>query len=470
MTRFKWAALLSAIAAAAFFTFVYATTPAWAACDPDDEAAWTESVVLEVVEGENLTTEAESLMLAAGIPPDEWGPAADCGRVLAELPFVFSVGLRMTPAEAAAAGRAQHGKGVQAVTTAFTIELSPEGVMGAAYFGPQITPSGYTRIGAEPLSDDAVDGEGFADVDIATVDTGIDAGHRDLNVVGGHDCTHEAMLGLREPDAWRRDNFGHGTHTAGTDSAIDNDVDTLGVAAGARQWSLPVLGDTGSGTMFTLLCGANWLLEHASTIEAANWSLGGFNAWSECWSWDTLHNAFCRMDQAGIVNVVSAGNGGTDSTSYSPANYGELDTVVVVEALTDYDGQPGGLAAPPEGIPTVYRDDWRALFSNYGPMDDAIAPGVYIPSTTPANTIAYAHGTSMAAPHVTGTIAAHLAEHPTETGAEAVAAVLAWSAQPGWTVRSGWDAYVGPTDVPLIRFGAPSYDELVANGTITEEP
>jgi subtilisin family serine protease len=94
------------------------------------------------------------------------------------------------------------------------------------------------------------------------------------------------------------------------------------------------------------------------------------------------------------------------------------------------------------------------LFSNYGPVVDFIAPGVDILSTTPLNTYGRASGTSMAAPEVTGVLAAWAAANP-RYARHAFEAVYEWSSGQGWEVRAGWDGDIGVDHEPLVRFGAP---------------
>ncbi|MGH3516055.1 MAG: S8 family serine peptidase, partial [Haloechinothrix sp.] len=64
--------------------------------------------------------------------------------------------------------------------------------------------------------------------------------------------------------------------------------------------------------------------------------------------------------QAGVTFVVAAGNDATDAKTFVPAAY---DEVITVSALADFNGKPGGGAAP------TCRDDVDdtfADFSNYG--------------------------------------------------------------------------------------------------------
>lgn len=317
----------------------------------------------------------------------------------------------------------------------------PDGLEGESFSGGQVVPTGYARIGAEP-------GE-YADVDVAVIDTGVDQFHEDLNVVGGFDCT-DPQNGEAN---WGHDGYGHGTHVAGIIGALDNDRGVIGVAPGARIWSFKVLGDDGSGSFASVLCGVDQVAQQANTIEVANLSLGGQIPPTPLWGNDPVHNGFGIAAELGPIIVVSAGNSGIDAINSSPANYSE--SVVTVSALTDYDGLPGSLSAPNGGIPADYKDDQRALFSNYGPAVDFIAPGVDILSTTPLNTYGRASGTSMAAPEVTGVLAAWSAQNP-RYARHAFEAVLEWSSSPGWEVRSGWDGDIGLDHEPLVRFGAPA--------------
>jgi subtilisin family serine protease len=124
--------------------------------------------------------------------------------------------------------------------------------------------------------------------------------------------------------------------------------------------------------------------------------------------------------------VVAAGNEADDAKNHVPAAY---DEVVTVSALADFNGQPGGGAAP---TCRADEDDTFANFSNYGADVDIIAPGVCILSTWKRagyNTIS---GTSMATPHVAGGAALYASTHPTASPAQVKSALQA-AGTTNWT-------------------------------------
>lgn len=274
----------------------------------------------------------------------------------------------------------------------------------------QVVPPGIDRVDADVSSAAAGSGSGNVDVDIAIIDTGIDPKHRDLNVVGGVNCIPGGLS--------FNDLYGHGTHVAGIAAAKDNRIGVVGVAPGARLWAVRVLNSQGGGTTASIICGIDWVTQHASTIEVANMSLGGLGPEGSCTD-GGLREAICRSTAAGVTYVVAAGNSSADAQFFVPATYGE---VITVSAITDFDGKPGALGAPACAIGT---DDSFAFFSNFGPDVDIAAPGVCVLSTWRGGGYNTISGTSMASPHVAGAAALYKSTHPSASPADVKAALVA---------------------------------------------
>ncbi len=285
----------------------------------------------------------------------------------------------------------------------------------------QTIPNGISRINATQNVTADIDGiDERVDVDVAVLDTGVSA-HSDLNVVGGKDCTGAGT--------WS-DGHGHGTHVAGTIGALDNGNGVVGVAPGARIWSVRVLNAQGSGYGSWILCGVDWVTANAGTIEVANMSLGGKTSYVDdgnCGlsNGDVMHQAICESVQAGVTYVVAAGNDGANAAGYFPASY---DEVVTVSALVDTDGKAGGLG----GSTSVGADDTLASFSNFGADVDVIAPGVSVYSTSRTGGYATMSGTSMASPHVAGAAALQMAASPSATPADVRSALIASGSNATW--------------------------------------
>lgn len=270
----------------------------------------------------------------------------------------------------------------------------------------QTLPTGIDRIDADSSPTAHIDGtDERVDVDVAVIDTGVDLDHPDLNVytAGAKNCA--GLLALRGAD----DDNGHGSHVAGTIGALDNNSGVVGVAPGARIWSVKVLNFLGVGSVSNIVCGIDYVTSKASQIEVANMSLGGSGSDDgNCGKSnnDSEHRAICASVAAGVTYVVAAGNDSDDAENYAPASY---DEVITVSALADFDGQPGG------GARSTCRsdvDDTFADFSNHGADVDLIAPGVCIYSTSSGGGYATLSGTSMASPHVAGAAALYKARNP----------------------------------------------------------
>ena len=309
----------------------------------------------------------------------------------------------------------------------------------------QIVPTGVRRIGRPALNAWPINGANLqVNIDIAIVDTGVSP-HPDLNLVGGKNC-----IGGRK---WH-DGNGHGTHVAGTAAALDNDFGVVGVAPGARIWSVKVLNKYGRGYASWLLCGIDWITAQReggrAMIEVANLSLRFRGAErpaddGNCGQiiGDAIHRATCRSVGRGTIYVAAAGNDRRNAANYRPAGYRE---VITVSALSDFDGRPGAkgnlLDVCPAGW-TRDRDDRMLRVSNFGRVIQIMAPGKCIWSTNRNGGYRQMSGTSMATPHVAGAVALYLLHYP-DASANAIRAALIACGTQDWVHASDRDSWHEP--------------------------
>jgi subtilisin len=243
---------------------------------------------------------------------------------------------------------------------------------------PQLLTWNMERVGVDVSPTAAVDGiDAELDADIGIIDTGIDLGHPELNVVGG-------ARFVAGPGSDFSDCYGHGTHVAGIAAARDNGRGVVGVAPGARLWSLRVFQCGGLTFWSDVAAALDWSLDPAHKMDVVNLSLGGGGRDDGSCATTThvLHMAICRTVAANVTVVVAAGNNARDASLDIPAAYDEVITVSATDSL-----------------------DALASFSNFGADVDLAAPGRRILATYIDGQYVRLSGTSMASPHVAGAAA-----------------------------------------------------------------
>jgi subtilisin family serine protease len=225
----------------------------------------------------------------------------------------------------------------------------------------------------------AHDGAGLT---VAVLDTGVRGSHPDL--AGRVDCARGADFTGATPATSVGDGctdpHGHGTHVAGTISAISDNG--RGIAGLSRATIMPVrvLDGTGYGSSADIIAGIYWAIEQDADV--INMSIGG----DAVGDFDTAVQA--ALD-AGVVVIAAAGNNRLEGNT------------------PEYPG-----ATP--GVISVASTDWLGLsseFSYSGPTNWIAAPGSYITSTVPDG-YAPMSGTSMSAPHVSAVVARYLDRFP----------------------------------------------------------
>jgi subtilisin family serine protease len=247
-----------------------------------------------------------------------------------------------------------------------------------------------------------------AGITIAVLDSGVDALHQDLaaNVRPGIAClgTGGDPARCAGPAA---DDDGHGTHVAGIAAAVQgNGVGIAGVAPSAAILPVRVLQHTcrpqaDSGTLCDatgatddLRAGIHWAVDHGA--EIVNLSIGP-DLTSVVLHALPIGDAVDYAWAHGVIVVVAAGN---NFNTLIGTNYDHLPLVVV--SATD---RQDHLAPYSNGVGTVR---WGIA------APGGAGPGGGCPSADVLSTYAQAGrhdayacmwGTSMAAPHVSGTLA-----------------------------------------------------------------
>ncbi|MFF7679048.1 S8 family serine peptidase [Actinacidiphila glaucinigra] len=255
------------------------------------------------------------------------------------------------------------------------------------------------QIGAPEVWQGGDTGQG---VDVAVLDTGIDAAHPDF---AGRIAASQSFV----PDQDVTDRNGHGTHVASTvaGTGAASDGTEKGVAPGASLHIGKVLDNDGSGQDSWILAGMEWAArdQHAKIVSM---SLGG----APTDGTDPLSQAVNRLSsETGALFVIAAGNSGP--VPYSIGAPGAADAALTV----------GAVNGPGKGV------DQLAEFSSRGPRvgDNAVKPDLTAPGVNilaarsqyaPEGEGAYQtmSGTSMATPHVAGAAALLAAKHPDWTG------------------------------------------------------
>jgi subtilisin len=262
---------------------------------------------------------------------------------------------------------------------------------------------GVSRIGTPEVHAAGVRGTG---VRVAIIDTGIDYIHDDpddtpyvvdpefnSNYRGGYDFVN----GDTDP----YDDNGHGTHVAGILAAEKNGYLVVGVAPQVDLFSLKILDANGEGDVSNLILALQWALDN--DIDVVNMSLGTHEISP------ALATAVANAGAQGLLMAAASGN---------------VNPLVWQELL--YGCPVTYPAAYPQVLSTTFTnpDDALTGYSCTGPEVDFAAPGDQIFSPVPIGSCLLCKpwgydalsGTSMASPHLAGTIALLLSAGIADTG------------------------------------------------------
>lgn len=254
-------------------------------------------------------------------------------------------------------------------------------------------------------------------VTVATLDTGVDFDHADLedNLLMDYawDTYNSKPLSASVPNG---DRIGHGTMVAGIISArANNGIGLAGASFNATILPVKVFNDTGApeATTASVLSGYKYVVDLAtsktvSNLRVINTSFGSYNTYSSsgyCLKDEALRKAIVSAKNAGIVTVCSGGNGKDGKPRTDNIYPADFDECVAVTALN--------------------TDNTNCYWSDYNKKKNISAPGLLVTTTDATGGYSKASGTSMAAPIVSGVFALLFAAEPVATVDDACNAVYA---------------------------------------------
>jgi len=215
----------------------------------------------------------------------------------------------------------------------------------------QIVPWGIDAVQARDVWDpdrDAIVDEGDPSgegIKVCIIDTGYYGAHEDLKDVG------DGVTGMSQvDDDWTHDGGAHGSHVAGTISALNNGLGVVGVSPGVVDLHIvKIFDDDGL-----------WVSKgHASDLTAAIYECqaAGANVISMSLSGTGSNTkeetAFNDLYEAGILHVAAAGNHQLETPGelHYPASYDSVISVAAIDSelvIADFSAQnePVELAAP----------------------------------------------------------------------------------------------------------------------------
>jgi subtilisin len=230
---------------------------------------------------------------------------------------------------------------------------------------------------------------------IGLIDSGCDSAHPLLrHVVRGVDLTQD-----QDPQSWKSDELGQGTHCAGivaASAAAASEI--IGCAPASEVHIFKVVP---GGHFSDLIDALNQCIERR--LDIVQIGVG-----SEQFS-ELVAQKITEARLNGIACITGAGNSG--GAVQFPGNVPGVLTVSAAGKLGEYpqDTRHAQRALPQ---PIAFSGIYATNFSAWGPQVGVCAPGVAVVSSVPGGGYAAWDGTSMAASHVVGFSALLLSHHP----------------------------------------------------------
>jgi len=272
---------------------------------------------------------------------------------------------------------------------------------------------------------------GSPSVLVGDIDTGIDYNHPDLaaNVDFANSVSCVGGIPNQDPAAWS-DQFGHGTHTAGTIAAAANGIGIVGVAPNVKIAAIKAVDSEGYLYPEYVICAFMWAATH--NVDVTNnsyfvdpWLFNCRNDPEQKAIWDGLRRAIRYAMSQGVTVVASAGNQNDDLAHPTVDTISPDDDTPLSREITN---ACGVIPAEIPGVITVSANGnlmQKSYYSSYGVgVVQVVAPGGdsryqrtpaatrgTVLSTYPGNRYAYLQGTSMASPHAAGVAALIISQY-----------------------------------------------------------
>ncbi len=283
-----------------------------------------------------------------------------------------------------------------------------------------------------------------------------------------HDAIHEASELSGNPNnpcgfniSAPCDDNSHGTHTMGTMVGDDGAGNQIGVAPGAK-WVACRNMERGNGKPSSYIECFEWFLAPTDTagknpdparapqVVNNSWYCSFEEGCTDLGVNEMIHKAVINLKAAGTVVVVSNGNFGSNcSTGDNPPAYFE-------ESFSVGATQESGAIANFSSRGPVLIDGSNRVKPNVA------APGQNVRSSTPNGNFSSFSGTSMAGPHVVGTVALLLSARPDLIGNVDLIEDIFENSGVFKTDTLDCPGSVGGSDQPNNTFGFGEVDALAA--------
>lgn len=253
---------------------------------------------------------------------------------------------------------------------------------------------------------------GSAAIRIAILDTGRTA-HPDL---AGRWLPLEFNATAPGTAAVDNGNWRHGTHVAGiAGAAVNNAIGGTGVCPGCQLLNVKIGADSGAIQMDWVINGIDWAVDNGARV--INMSFESGLACTQA-NFPLLRAAIDRAVYNSVNVVAAAGNNAANVDNVTPASCPGVISVAASDrnnALAVYSSRGANIGITAPGGGGVHTDPFSAYGQGIGCPADANS--FFFPftegalstwTTSPVSGNAHCHrflsGTSMAAPHVAGTI------------------------------------------------------------------